>query len=146
MRPSKMTEEIKEKLIGCIKMGLPIKESCNVAGIHESTYFNWKNYAKDDKRGDQNEYIEFFESLKMAESEAQARIVKKLHESNNPTSLQFILERRWPKIWGRRDKVDLGGKLEVTNIEAKVEKAAQDIEQRKKQLDEEKQQKKDDQA
>lgn len=100
-RRTKLTKAIKEKLLSNIKMGLPIKESCSLAGIVRQTYYNWIEKAEKGNR----EFLDFLDTLEAAEAEAQAILVQKLNNDGNPTSWQFILERRWSDNWGRKDKL-----------------------------------------
>lgn len=105
----KLTPEIEEKLLNHIRMGMPIVQSCSLAGIAEKTYYNWIDYSKDDSRKDQELFVQFLQKLKKAEAEAQANLVKHIKEDTTWQSKAWILERRWASTWGRQERVTLAG-------------------------------------
>jgi len=51
-RPSKLTKEVKEKLVYAIKLGLTRESAASYAGIHVATFYDWLAIAEDheDKR------------------------------------------------------------------------------------------------
>ncbi|KKN36422.1 hypothetical protein LCGC14_0773640 [marine sediment metagenome] len=104
-RPSKLTPEREEKLLNFIRMGLPIIRACQACGIHVDTYYEWIKKGEDGKEI----YSEFSDALREAEASAQAVLVQKLQTEGSSTSWQFILDRRWPDEWGRRDRHEHSG-------------------------------------
>lgn len=98
-RPTKLTDETVTKLINHIRMGLPIFQACQLAGISQSTYYNWKNRAESGEA----EYVEFLESIKRAEVEAQVKLIQDVQRDESWQSSAWMLERRWSHIYGRKD-------------------------------------------
>lgn len=106
-RPSKLTKSREKTLLESIKIGMPIMESCQLAGISKTTYYNWKEKAEENRK----EYVDFLDSLKKAEITAQKNLIKIISLDKSWQSKAWILERRWPNAWGRKDKVDVGGEI-----------------------------------
>lgn len=100
-RPTKLTPGMQEKILEYIRKGLPIVQACAASGIHKDTYYEWLKRAKKKRQP----YADFADALGQAEGVAQASLVNKLQDEGGPTSWQFILERRWPGEWGRKDKL-----------------------------------------
>ncbi len=132
-RKTKLTTELLNKLMGGIRLGMTYKDAAGLAGISESTFYNWKEKAEKAKSG---KFKAFLESLKKANYEAQAIALKKISEGIRggteyteikriknekgvvveehetvKKSIQgwhcaaWLLERRFPELWGRKDRV-----------------------------------------
>jgi transposase-like protein len=114
-RPSKLTPEVKEKLINAIKMGNYYEAACAYAGIEYSTFRKWMIKGEKSKNG---EFFEFFKAIKQAEAEAEARIVA-LWQKQIPDNWQAardFLERRYPDRWGKRERVQMEHSGEMTQV------------------------------
>lgn len=100
MAKSKYTPERVERIIKAVKDGLPFVTAAALGGISEATFYNWM---KDN--------VEFLESIKAAEAEAEERLVEQISFDPSWQSKAWILERRHPDRWGRveRNKVELTG-------------------------------------
>ena len=68
-RPTKLTAEMIRVICTGIRNGLTYKESAQMAGVHEATFYRWKKKAEKAKTG---LFCEFCESLKKANVEAKA--------------------------------------------------------------------------
>lgn len=117
-RPSKFTQEVRERIIGAVRSGAYNETACAFAGIGESTFYRWLEQARQDEQADLevSEYREFWEAIQKAQSEAE--IEKLLIISNaakgKPTSdgvpgtagqwqaAAWFLERKHPERYGRR--------------------------------------------
>ena len=105
-RPSKLTEEVKDKLVKAISQGNYYEAACSYAGIAYSTFREWMN------RGEQEngtEYSDFMEAIKKAEAAAELRMVQEWqkHVPNNWQAIATFMERRYPDRWGKRDRQDI---------------------------------------
>lgn len=88
-RPTKRTPEVEAELVQAIKDGLPYSTACEVAGIAASTFFQWMN-----------EFPEFSELIKKANSSTAQRMVKKITDNDAWQSAAWWLERRMPDEFG----------------------------------------------
>ncbi len=116
-RPTKLNDEVTDKLVKAIAQGNYYEAACAYAGIDYSTFRNWMTRGEEDKKG---EYFEFFEAIKKAEAAAELRLVQEWqkHIPNNWQAIATFMERRYPDRWGKRDRLDLNHQ---GNIDIKVE-------------------------
>ena len=105
-RPSKLTEEVKDKLVKAISQGNYYEAACSYAGITYATFRNWMNEGEEATDG---EYFDFFDTIKKAESAAELRMVQEWqkHVPNNWQAIATFMERRYPDRWGRRERRDV---------------------------------------
>lgn len=116
-RPTKFTEEIKEKLISAIKKGAPYEIACNASGIDYVTLLNWRAKAENEKLPD---YIDFFKQLKEAEGHTALRwldIIDKAMADGQWTAASWKLERRHAKYFSQNAAI-----LEMNERLAALEK------------------------
>lgn len=89
-RPTALTPDTKERLLGLLRVGVPATHAAQACGIHQASYFNWMNRGQDaaDLR-DQGEhvpereqwYLDFFEAATRARSEAVVRAVANVQKA-----------------------------------------------------------------
>ena len=105
-RPTKLTQEITDRIVLAIRAGNYSKVAAEMAGIGETTFYRWLELgAKDDAK---KEYREFRESIKRAEAEAEVRSVALIRQAADAGTWQaaaWYLERKHGDRWGRNDKI-----------------------------------------
>ena len=90
---AKLNEETKSRLIEGIRLGMTNKLAAQYAGIAESTFYLWREKARDGEP----EYIELLESLKRAEAQSAAHalaVIKKAAQNGTWSAAAWLLERR----------------------------------------------------
>lgn len=99
-RKSKYTPETVDKLLSVLRAGATIKDACAYVGISQETFFQWVNRKP-----------EFSEAVKKAQSESliEAVTIIRLAAKNNWTAAAWLLERKDPANWGRKDKLIIEG-------------------------------------
>lgn len=105
-RPTKLTSEVKEKFLQAIKLGLHYDDCCDYSGISRTTFYDWKNRKE-------KKFLDFLDALKEAESTAKAKLIGDLQKDRSWQSKAWILERRWPDSWGRKEKLQVDSKSEI---------------------------------
>lgn len=118
-RPSKLTEEVKNRLLDALRMGNYYDAACAYAGIHYYTFRLWMAKGEKAKSG---EFFEFFEAVKEAENEAEARTVLLWQKAipKDWRAAQGFLERRYPERWGKRETHVVEGGDEKKPIRVEV--------------------------
>lgn len=103
-RPSKLTPEVKARLVQAIEAGNYYEAACGYAGITYTTFRNWMIKGENAKSG---MYREFFEAITRAETVAEVRMVAQWqqHMPEDYRAIRDFLERRFPDRWGRKDKL-----------------------------------------
>ncbi len=131
----KLTKEITEELCKSLEMGVTIKAACARTGIGEKTFHTWMDKGRNAKKGSVywhfRQHIEKSKATCLAMLEVTVNRMARPHDEVterqqiNPKTgeivtltdvrknvvdsalAKFILERRHPDLYGRKDKVDL---------------------------------------
>lgn len=101
-RPSKATDEIMKKVLDGIKAGLSYQGACGLARISFNTFNSWR---KAGERADSGKFFEFLKELSYAEAIAEAEQLKKIKDDPDTKYACWILERRHPDRWGKKEQV-----------------------------------------
>jgi transposase len=112
MAKPKLNAEMSKRICDNIKIGMSYKGAALSAGIVESTFYEWLAKGNKAKSG---MYKEFSESVSKANGEARKALVARVHLNKDWRSDAWILERRFPDEWNKKDNVDLsiGGDINV---------------------------------
>jgi len=105
-RPTKLTPELTERVCNAIMAGNYAKISAQMAGIAESTFYEWLAYAR--VENPDPIYVEFAESVERAEATAEVGSVARIKQAADNGTWQaatWLLERKHFDRWGRNDKV-----------------------------------------
>lgn len=103
---TKLTKELCDEICTYIEMGNYINRSCEAVGISPSTYNNWK---KKGRKGIEP-YATFLERIEKVEAKAEINHLGLIHdvaESGNWLASAWILERRYPNRFGKRERMEL---------------------------------------
>lgn len=104
-RPSKLTEELQKEICTYIEQGNTYDRACRLAGISDSIFYDWKAKGEKDKSG---KYSEFSEAVKKAGDVFKAwniAIIMKAAQDSTWQAAAWLLERKYPEEFGRRDRV-----------------------------------------
>ena len=108
-RPTKLTDESQQTIVGAIQLGMYQEQAARLAGIDPGTYYRWMENGT--KQGKQYaKYREFRETVEKARAEAEARKLRSIHiaaDSGTWQAAAWWLERSFPNRWGRRDKMEV---------------------------------------
>lgn len=104
-RPTKLTPEIQERICAAIQQGNYAFVAARCAGISESTFYSWLDRGAREKRG---AFAEFLESIKKAESIAEAGAIEVVRNASQQSwqAAAWWLERKYPERWARKERVD----------------------------------------
>jgi hypothetical protein len=98
----KWTPEREAVLLQALRVGNYVETAAQYAGISKETYYNWLAYGEAGKPP----FKDFLD--KVAEAHAHAEIasltrIQKAAEDGNWFAAAWILERRFPERWARKD-------------------------------------------
>jgi hypothetical protein len=103
---SLLCDELEERLCGFLRQALAIEVACDLTPIGRRTYYDWKKRGeKEEESGKPGRYAQFNEAVRRAEAEAIARLSAQVRKSNP----QWLLERRWPALYGQKVKTEISG-------------------------------------
>lgn len=92
-RPTKRTPETADRICRAVRKGLAYTLACDAAGLSYETFNEWR---KADPQ--------FSAQLKAAEGEGAEELLATIRAASaeNWTAAAWILERRYPQLYGRR--------------------------------------------
>ena len=104
-RPTKLTPELQRQITEYISAGNYTNTACQAVGIAESTYYKWKELGEAGRRP----YMEFMESIKKAEAQAEISYIKVIQEaaSEHWQAAAWYLERKHYSRWGKKTSFDV---------------------------------------
>lgn len=107
-RPTKLDPKAREKILESLRAGMFRRHAAALVGVTESTLSVWYNRGHREARG---LYHDFAVAVDAAEAEfAQAGVEQLVGAApHNPRIMQWLLSRRFPAEYGRRDNVEPTG-------------------------------------
>lgn len=125
-RPSDLTPERTRTICEALEQGLSDGLAAQLAGVAPSTLAGWKKRGADPQEVD---YVEFLTAYKKAEAKfAQAHlclIAAAATDPKNWTASAWLLERRFPDDFGRRERVEatVDARVNVVTVKLPEKKA-----------------------
>jgi hypothetical protein len=103
-RPTKKTKAVTDRLFAAIERGMPYAMACELSGISEAVFYQWRQDPAFDAQVVRRTTESVFELL---DTIKEAR-----HQ--NWQAAAFLLERRWPRYYGRAE-AQLNFEVAITN-------------------------------
>jgi transposase len=93
-RPSKLDDLMAQRVVDAVKRGLPRRETALMCGIGESTLYDWMR-----------DNPELASRIKRAETEGELELIETIKSASERQwqAAAWLLERRYPERYGRRD-------------------------------------------
>ncbi len=106
-RPSKLTPELQERIIECIRRGAFIERACQLVGVGERTYHGWiERGEKDAAAGRDTPFSQFMQAATQARAQVQQVCIEYLLNNKDPEKLnenmKWFLERSFFAEYGRK--------------------------------------------
>ena len=114
--PRALTPEVQALILELLAQGNYIGTSCRAAGVTIRTFQLWRRRWLD---GDPEarEFDGFFRDTKRAIAAGEAALLKNIVDAADWKSCAWILERRWPERWARKDCVLVkGARKDLANL------------------------------
>jgi hypothetical protein len=101
----KLTPARQEKLLSYVRQGCTLRAAALKAGIHERTFYLWREKGEKARTG---KYREFVDALEEAQAHAEVALVTslKLQGAEDWRALAWMLERRFPEAWAKQQIVE----------------------------------------
>lgn len=107
-RPAKNIADHRDRILAAIRAGATYKLAAQAGGISYDLLRQWLRRADAAGDGDE-EYIAFAAALRQAEIEGLSSSLLIIRTSQDWRSHAWLLERRWPEDYGKRDHLELSG-------------------------------------
>lgn len=107
-RPSKFTPAVCAIILESVRAGQSYAMSCRRARIDDSTLSHWA--AEVEEKGEASRYFQFINDLMQAEADGQLALIATVRTATKQDwkAAAWLLERKHPDEWGRRDSLSLG--------------------------------------
>lgn len=129
-RPTKLDDEMQEKLVQAIRAGNYMETAAAFAGISKDTLYRWlRRGARERKRLEDDEdailnpeeapFVRFSYSIEKAQAESEVRDVSLIgkHAEYTWQAAAWRLERKFPARWGRKPMGNTDGEgTQIINI------------------------------
>lgn len=101
-RPCGVTDELIDRMTQLIRTGVPPSVAAGVCGLSRHTFYHWSS----EKAKPGPAYERFRQAIKRAEDEAHAARVARVIQASAESwqAAAWYLERRYPEVWGRKDR------------------------------------------
>lgn len=106
-RPTKLTDAVAAKIAQAMARGYFLESAAYLADVSPRTVQRWM--AKGKKHPGYGVYGKFFLTVKKAIAECQGQMHEALVREGEKdwTALAWLMERRWPKQYGRKQLVNI---------------------------------------
>ena len=101
-RPSKLTPEIQQKIGENISLGLTYSLAAEAAGITYKTFNIYMNRGKTENSGKYYDFYTFIQKRNADAAKALLERIKEAADAGNCQLCMWILERRFPEDFARR--------------------------------------------
>lgn len=109
-RPPKLTEVMIEQICDLVIAGSPIADAARMSGVSESTIYRWLALGK--KPGADAIYVllvdRLSESSELSEFELLQDMRRAAKRPENWRAIAWLLERRFPETYGKRETARVG--------------------------------------
>ncbi|MDE3095818.1 MAG: hypothetical protein KGK07_07440 [Chloroflexota bacterium] len=116
--PTSLTPAVAQQIVEAVRIGVPMTAAAWSAGVSDSAVSDWRGRGEADRaNGVETIYSRFVEALKGSEGFAITRCVTQLQTVQGDWQRwAWMLERRWPEWFGRRDAlaVSMQGDVRIT--------------------------------
>lgn len=130
-RPSKISNEIKHKIITAIRAGNYIETASAYAGISKNTLYDWLRRGEREKqraeknprykiRKSEQPFVDFSDAVEKALAEAEVRDVAIIAKASEEQwqAAAWRLERKFPDRWGRRNlNIEHSGEIGIKIVD-----------------------------
>ena len=113
MAKLKLTPQLQEQIGNNITLGMPLKYAAESVGITEVTFYNWLKRGETESKGQFYEFAEHVKACKAKAVQLHLKLITKAATEGTWQASAWILERRYPEEFGRREKVELGGEQQL---------------------------------
>lgn len=96
------TQQRRDAILEALAAGNHVETACRMAGISKSAFYAWVHADPD-----------FENAVNEAIARSEAELLRRIRDDASWQSKAWILERRWPERWGRRDRLESDAKIRI---------------------------------
>lgn len=120
-RRLKLNERVQNIICEALANGVTVETAAEIAGIGQSTLYNWLKLGREGVA----KYKPFADAVEEAIAKSELVLLERIHEASKHTwqAAAWILERRFPERWGRRDRLN----VTETSLIARLDEHARNV-------------------
>ena len=111
MAKTKLTPQLQEQIGNNITLGMPLKFAAEAVGITEVTFYNWIKRGENESKGRFFEFAEHVKACKAKAVQLHLKLITKAATDGSWQASAWILERRHPEEFGRKDRLELDANM-----------------------------------
>ena len=96
VKNTKYTVILAHQICEHVSKGIPMRQAAQALGISESTFHRWRR-----------EKEEFAEMIDQAIGVSESRLITEISVNEDWRAKAWILERRFPERWSKREQIDM---------------------------------------
>ena len=119
-RKSKLTEELTDVVCENIELGLSYNLTCQAAGISFQIFNDWM---KAGAAGKEKRFCDFYDKVRASEATCAKKCLERIRAAAERGSLAgdlWLLERRYPADYGRKDHLNMKSQTEALNYNVDI--------------------------
>lgn len=119
---TKLTPALQKKIGDNIILGMPIKYAAEVSGITERAFYYWMDAGEKAKSGLYYDFYNYINECKAKSIQTHLKLITKAAKAGTWVASAWLLERRFPDEFGKKDKLDLdanlkhSGKIDINTL------------------------------
>ena len=108
----KLNKDLIARLAGLIANGNYHAQACAMCHIGTTTFYRWLETGEHEETGI---YKDLWDAIKDAEARSEAVFIQQIVRDESWQSKVWLLERRFPERWGRKDRLEanVNGSVQV---------------------------------
>ena len=114
-RPTLLTPEVHKRIVDAVRAGNYMETAARYAGVSKTALHNWLKKGREAKSGKHRQFVAAVEKA-LGEAEALDVATIGLAAKDHWQAAAWRLERKFPARWGRKDRVEVEGKVSVTEL------------------------------
>ena len=129
-RPTKLTPQVQARIVQAIVGGNDITVAAAYAGIGKTTFYEWLERGRKEAarlaassrakpKDSETPFAEFADAIQKAQADAETRnvaLIAKAAQEGTWTAAAWWLERKHPDRWGRKERIEHSGHIDVTRL------------------------------
>ena len=96
VKNTKYTAILAHQICEHVSKGIPMRQAAQALGISESTFHRWRREKED-----------FAEMIDQAIGVSESRLITEISVNEDWRAKAWILERRFPERWSKREQIDM---------------------------------------
>jgi len=125
MARTKLNSNVKKAIVKAVEAGVPVPHAARAAGINDRTFRYWRARGEKPQGVEDNIYSHLCRGIEEAEARFIKRNIERIDKAadKDPSHAEWLLERRYPGIFGKRVEIDIGPSKVLIALQEQAQKA-----------------------